>query len=109
MEQIVTQAEKLGETIAGHARCLALAEAREAFDKDEAAKKLQEEYDAAVDTLQKKSVAGEALEPDEKRREADLRGRLATNETISALVRAQADFHELMVVVNQALERAIRL
>jgi len=109
MEEIVTQAEKLGETIARHARCRALAEAREAFDKDEAAKKLQEDYDAAAQALQKKAATGGVLEPEEKRREADLRGQLAANETLSALLRAQADFHELMVVVNQALERAIRL
>ena len=109
MEEIVTQAEKLGEAIACHARCRALAEAREALDKDEAAKKLQEDYDAAVDTLQKKAAAGGVLEPDEKRREAELRSRLASNETLAALIRAQADFHELMMAVNQALERAIHL
>jgi len=109
MDEIVKQAEKLGEAIARHARCKAFAEAREAFGNDEAARKLQEEYDAAVDTLQKKGAAGEALEPEEKRREVELRGRLASNQTLAALIRAQADFHELMAAVNEALERAIRL
>jgi cell fate (sporulation/competence/biofilm development) regulator YlbF (YheA/YmcA/DUF963 family) len=108
MQQIVKQAEKLGEAIAAHARYKALAVARDALAKDEAAKQLQEDYDAATETLQKKLAAGEPLEPEDKRREAELRGRLAANETLAALVRAQADFHELMVAVNQALERAIR-
>ena len=109
MESIVKQAEKLGEAIAGHARCQALTEAREALAKDEAARGLQADYDAATENLQKKMAAGEVLEPEDKRREADLRSRLAANETLVALIRAQADFHELMVTVNQALERAIRL
>ncbi|MHC4135585.1 MAG: YlbF family regulator [Planctomycetota bacterium] len=109
MEAIVKQAEKLGEAIAGHGRCKALAAAREALAKDEAARQLQEDYDAAAETLQKKKAAGEVLEPEEKRREAELRSRLADSETLAALVRAQADFHELMVAVSKALERAIRL
>jgi len=108
MEAIVKQAEKLGEAIGGHARCKALAEAREALDKDEAARQLQEDYASAAEILQKKMAAGEVLEPDEKRREAELRSSVAANESLAALVRAQADFHELMVAVNQALERAIR-
>lgn len=109
MDEIVKQAEKLGEIIAGHARCKALAEARAAFDKDEAARQLQQDYDAALEALRKKTAAGEPLEPEEKRREAELRSQLASNATLAALVRAQADFHELMATVNQALERAIRL
>ena len=54
-------------------------------------------------------AAGEALEPEDKRREAEVRSALAANQTLATFVRAQADFHELMVAVNQALERAIRL
>lgn len=109
MEEIVRHAERLGEAIAAHARCNALAEARAAFEKDEAARKLREDYDAAVDALQRKLAAGAVLEPEEKRREADLRARVAANATLTALVRAQADFQELMVTVNRALERAIGL
>lgn len=108
MQEIVKQAEKLGAAIAAHARCKALGEARDALAKDEAAQQLQKDYDAAAETLQRKLAAGEPLEPEDKRREAELRGRLAGNETLAAFVRAQADFHELMVAVNEALERAIR-
>jgi cell fate (sporulation/competence/biofilm development) regulator YlbF (YheA/YmcA/DUF963 family) len=109
MDEIVKQAEKLGEMIARDARCKALVEARRAFDGDEAARKLQQDYDAALDNLQRKTVAGEVLEPEEKRREADLRSQLAANRTLAALVRAQADFHQVMRTVNDALERAIGL
>jgi cell fate (sporulation/competence/biofilm development) regulator YlbF (YheA/YmcA/DUF963 family) len=109
MQEIVKQAGKLGEAIAAHARCKALAEARAALAKDEVAQKLQADYDAAAENLQKKLAAGEALEPEDKRREAEVRSALAANETLATFVRAQADFHELMVAVNQALERAIRL
>ncbi|MHC4548412.1 MAG: YlbF family regulator [Planctomycetota bacterium] len=107
MEEILTLAKKLGQAVAAHERCRALKEARAAFESDETARKLQQEYDEAAILLQQRLAEGKPLEPDEKRREADLRGQVAGNATLTALVRAQADFHELMVSVNQALEGAI--
>jgi cell fate (sporulation/competence/biofilm development) regulator YlbF (YheA/YmcA/DUF963 family) len=109
MDAIVKQAEILGRTIAAHPRRHALLAAEEALENDEVARQLREDYDAAVDALQRKLASGDALEPDEKRREAELRSQVSANETLARLVRAQADFQELMIAANQALERAIGL
>jgi hypothetical protein len=57
--------------------------------------------------LQDKAGRGEPLEPEDKRRELDLRQQVASQETIRTFLRVQADFSELMNAVNRTLEEAI--
>lgn len=109
MEKVVELASRLGEEIAGHARCKALKDAAVALKADAEAKQLESDYADAARALKTKADAGQPLEPEEKRREADLRNKMATNEAIRAFLRAQADFQELMSQVNGALEKSIGL
>jgi len=109
MEKVTRFAEQLGSAIAGHERCVALKKAVEALHADVEAKRLETEYAAAARALQEKAQNGEPLEPEEKRREADLRNQVASNATIREFLRAQADFQQLMNATNAALESAIGL
>jgi len=109
MDRIEALTRKLGEALAGHERCVRLREASRAFQADAAAQKLREEYDAVITKLQEKLRQGLALEPEEKRAEADLRARVAASVTIQALLRAQADFQQLMHEVQATLQSTLDL
>jgi len=109
VDRIESLTRKLGEAIAAHERCVRLREASRAFKADAEAQKLREEYDAVVTKVQEKLRKGLALEPEEKRAEGDLRARVAASATIQALLRAQADFQQLMHEVQATLQAALDL
>ena len=107
MDRVLSLATRLGQAVAEHDRCQAFRQARERFDKDEEAQRLQTEYDEAATVLREKMASNEPLEPEEKRRETDLRQQIASNETMRDLIRAQADFAELMRAINDAIEKEV--
>ena len=109
LQQINELAGTLGEAIASHERCKTLREAVAALHADAEAKQLEQDYAAAAATLREKTGSGQPLEPEDKRREAELRNQVATHPTIRTFLRAQADFQELMNGVNQTLSDAIGL
>ena len=109
MEDILKRAKELGEAIATHERCQALKQAVHALKADEEARQLDQEYSAAARVLQEKAAAGKPLEPEEKRLEADLRSKTIAHPVIRELLKAQADFAELMQQTNATLESAIEL
>lgn len=109
MDEILSRAKALGEAIAAHERCKAIKQAGKALNDDEEATKLQKEYAEAAQALQEKAIAGQPLEPEEKRREEDLRKQVAAHPVIRDFLRAQVDFAELMQKANATLEDAIGL
>jgi cell fate (sporulation/competence/biofilm development) regulator YlbF (YheA/YmcA/DUF963 family) len=106
-EAILQLATRLGEAIKADPRAAALKAAADGLEQDESARTLQEEYAEVAQALQDKAAKGEPLEPEDKRRELDLRQQVASRDSIRAFLRAQADFSELMSSVNGALEEAI--
>jgi len=109
MEEILAIAKQLGDAVKASERCAALRSASEAFQADADAQALRDEYDAAVTAVQEKTARNAPLEPEEKRAEADLRAKVAVNPTILSLLRAQADFHELMNAINDTVQKTIDL
>jgi len=109
MEQILNKAKQLGEAIAAHERCRAFDQAAKALKADAEAKQLEQDYAESAKVLSEKSAAGQPLEPEEKRREADLRKRMAAHPLIRDFLKAQVDFAELMQKTNATLEDAIGL
>jgi len=108
-ERIQSLAQRLGEAIAGDERYLTLKKAKEAYEADQKAQSLEKDYDTVAATLRGKMEQKKPLEPEEKRKEADLRASVVANPTIQALLKAQVEFHQLMRKVNQTLEDAIKL
>lgn len=108
-DEVTRFAEQLGAAIAGHERCAALKQAVEALHADTEAKRIEAKYAAAARVLQEKTANNQPLEPEEKRLEADLRNQVASNPTIRAFLKAQADFQQLMNRTNEILEDAIGL
>ncbi|MCZ6786054.1 MAG: YlbF family regulator [Planctomycetota bacterium] len=107
MADVMEFANQLGAALAEDARYVAMRAATEALKEDAGAKKLEEEYAEAVQLIHQKTAQGAAIEPEDKKRELDLRNKIAANEKITALLRAQADFQELMNQVNEAIQEKI--
>ncbi len=107
MADVMELAGQLGVALAEDARYAAMRAATVALKEDADAKKLEEEYAKAVQTIHRKTAEGVAIEPEDKKRELDLRNKIAANEKITALLRAQADFQELMNSVNDAIQEKI--
>ncbi|MHC4224686.1 MAG: YlbF/YmcA family competence regulator [Planctomycetota bacterium] len=107
MEDVVVQAKRLGESIASHESCKALKAAVGALQADEEAKSLEKNYAEIAQTLEAKGKTGQPIEPDEKRREAELRSKMAAHPAIREFLKAQADFYQVMHEVNKAIEEAI--
>lgn len=109
MDEILEVARKLGEAVARSERYGTLRAASEAMQADDAAMKLRADYDAVVTSIQESLAEGRPVEPEDKRREAQLREQVTRTPCIVAVLRAQADFHELMNRVNDAIQKQIEL
>ncbi len=107
MEDLLALARKLGAALRTHERCTALRVATHALKDDKPAKALEERYAQAALALQEKIAAGRPLEPDEKRDEAALRRQVASQPRIQAVLRAQADFQQLLTAVNDAISAEV--
>ena len=103
MDELLRKAQELGESLATHPRFKALIAARDVVRADEGARKLLEDYQAQVDKIHELTAANKPIEVEQKHRLTDLEQRVASNETIKQLSKAQVDFSELMSGVNRAI------
>ncbi len=103
MEQLIEKAEQLGGALAEHERFKALMAARDAVTADEASGKLMAEYETQVQRIQDLTLANKPIEVDDKHKFADLEKRVAADERIKELTKAQMEFSELMNRMNRAI------
>ena len=109
MADPVELARQLAAALNDDARSHAVRDAGKALRADSEAKALEEEYAAAAQKIQQLEQAKSPIEPDDKRKEADLRAKVAKNERIMAFLMAQTEFTALMNEVNQAIEQGLDL
>ena len=107
MDDVVAQAKKLAEMLAGHERTKALREASAAVTADPDAKKLEEEYAHAAAEMQDLQASGSPFEPDVKRRMAALGERIRRSTLLQRLLQANADFADMMDGVQHEISDAV--
>ena len=103
MDEALELATKLSRAIARSSRYEDLRAAEKTVMSDEAAVKKIQERDELIVALGEKEQKVEPIEPEEKRRLAELDEFVRTNEKLAALSKAQADFQELLNLVNQRI------
>ncbi len=106
MQEIIAAAEQLGKLIGQHARTRAFLDAARAVAGDGDAQKLLREYQEHADRVRQLEASGRPIEPDDKRRMATLQENVASNDKLKAMLRAQADYLDMMNRVYQAIEPA---
>jgi cell fate (sporulation/competence/biofilm development) regulator YlbF (YheA/YmcA/DUF963 family) len=107
MDDVVEQAKKLAQLLAGHERTKALREASAAVTGDPEAKKLEEEYAHAAAEMQELEATGSPIEPDVKRRMAALGERIRRSVLLQRLLHANADFADMMDGVQHEISDAV--
>ena len=106
MDQILELAARLGERIAADPRGRQMADARAALDGSLQDRQLLEDYEAQQQKMNELAAAGRPIEPEDKRRLADLHAKVIGSRVIKDVLKAQADYLELMTAVSQRIEEA---
>ena len=107
MNDVIEQAKRLAQMLAGHERTVALREATVLVTGDAEAKKLEEDYAAAAEEVREREIAGAPIEPEHKRRVVELGERIRRSPPLQKLLRANAAFGEMMDLVQQEISAAV--
>jgi len=83
-----------------------MADARAGLDHSLQDRQLLEEYETQQQKIHELEAAGRPIEPEDKRRLADLHGKVIGSHVIKGLLKAQANYLELMTLVSQRIEEA---
>lgn len=105
MDEILELAAKLGKQIAADPRAERMSNAREALEKSAADRQLLGDYEDQQRKMMEMETQGKPIEPADKHRLAELHQKVVSSEIIKDLVKAQADYLELMTLVSQRVEQ----
>ena len=108
MEAILRKAAALGKAIGESDTCKALLEAEKQIDADGQVRKLMAEYDACSRGIQEKERKLEPVEVADKRRLQALHEQMQSNALVQGLLRAQADYAQMMTQVHGAIESNLK-
>ncbi len=104
MEDILELASKLGKRIASDERAEAFMKARQTLEADLEARQLLADYEEAQQKLAELEATGKPLEPEDKRKIADLHTKVIGSDVLKALLKTQTDFIQMMTLVSQKIE-----
>ena len=105
MDEILDLATRLGKRIAQDARASLMVDAQVALENSLTDRNLLGEYERQQQKVYELEAAGRPIEPEDKRKLADLHGKVVTSPIIKQVLKAQADFLEIMHAVSQRIEQ----
>lgn len=106
MEDIIADARALGKKIAAHARTKAFMTAARAVAEDRDAQGILKSYQDQVMAIRQAEAGGKPIEPGDKRKLADCEAAVAGNDKLKEMMKAQADYSEMMHRINNAIDEA---
>lgn len=104
MNDILELSTRLGKQIAADPRGVRMRTASEALENSLADRQLLSDYEQQQRKMMERESAGNPVEPEDKRRLADLHARVVGSPVLKDLLRAQADYLELMAMVTARIE-----
>ena len=107
MDEVLELASKLSKAIARSTRFEDLRAAEKEVMADKPAVEKVQARDELIQKLAEKERKVEPIEPEEKRQLAELDEFVRTNEKLAVLSKTQADFQELLNLVNQKITQAL--
>jgi len=107
MDEVLELAAKLSKALARSKRFTDLRSAESAVMADETAVSLIKTREELTIAMRKKEADGSPIEPEEKRALAAADEAVKTNSLLSDLNRTQADFQEMLFLVNQEITSAL--
>jgi len=103
VEEILNQAQRLGKLIAQHPRTQAMQQASAAARADTDAQRLLDDHRRQAEHIHRLENEGKPIEVADKHKLANLEAKVAGNPLIMKLMKAQADYVQLMQAVNSAI------
>lgn len=103
MEEIMDLAARLGRAIAASAQFQALKARELKARKNAAIQEITSAYQKQMEKLQEMERRNKPIEPEDKRKLAELRERVQGLPDLQELLRVQADYTELMIKVNETI------
>ena len=104
-QQIVEEAEKVGQLVAQHPAVARYRDAQSAVTSDPEAGRLLAEFDRQLETLSRQEQSGLPITDAQRMQLESLQSRIVSNLKIKALNLAQVDFVDLLRKVSQAVQR----
>jgi cell fate (sporulation/competence/biofilm development) regulator YlbF (YheA/YmcA/DUF963 family) len=105
MEEILELAANLGKRVAVDSRARRLHQARTSFEGNLEARQLISDYEHQQQRIAELEYSGRPIEPEEKRRLTELHQKVTANAVLKELLKAQADYVELMTLISERIER----
>ncbi len=106
MEEIIAEATALGKKIIAHPRMTAFATAARAVSDDSDAQGILQAYQDQIAAMREKERDGKPIEADEKRALVDAEAKVAGNDLLKNMMKARADYLEMMKRINDAIDAA---
>jgi cell fate (sporulation/competence/biofilm development) regulator YlbF (YheA/YmcA/DUF963 family) len=104
---VLSKARLLGEALAAHPRVQAMHAAQRSVHADQAAQALLKQYQEHAAAIRRREAEGKPIEPADKRKLAELESGMAGNEALKRMMRAQADYLDLMNQVHETMDGAL--
>jgi len=108
VDEVLARADALAEAIRESDRFVAMRRVEGEVSADEEARRLLTDLQAVRESIAKKEAELKPIEPDEKRRLAELEAAWEANETVGRLQEVQAAFLEMMEQVNRKIHGALQ-
>src|SRR5687767_5182267 len=106
-QQIIAEAEKLGQLVAQHPAVSRYKEAQRAVASDPDASRLLADFDRQLETLGRQEQAGMPVTDAQRMQLESLQSRIISHIKIKALNMAQTDFVDLLRRITQTIQRPL--
>ena len=104
MEEILDLAARLGKAIHADPRAARLREARAALEANLEDRQLLADYERQQQLVRTREFENKPIEPEDKRKLADLHAKVVGSEVLKNLLIAQADYIELTALVSRKID-----
>lgn len=102
-QEILDDARKLGEKIAGHDVAKKLESALKALDGDQKAQRALNDYNRHLQSIAEKEQSGRPIEVEDKKKLRDLQNAVVSSPTLRDFQIAQMDYMDLLRKVDEAM------
>ena len=106
-EQLIAEAEKLGQLVAQHPAVARYKDAQKAVESDPDAGRLMAEFNRQMDTLERQMQAGMNVTDAQRANIEALQSRIVSHLKIKALNLAQVEFVDLLRKITQTIQKPL--
>lgn len=107
MQQILSEADKLGQLVAQHPAVDKYKQAQKAVSDDPEARSAMSDFERMLESLSRQEQAGMSVTDAQRSSLESLQSRIVSNIKVKALNMAQVEFIDLLRKVNQAIQSKV--